>query len=128
MIEEVTKIMEPVLYTALTALAGFLMYAINVVKDDAMEWLKSKASKDQQAFIAAVSKEAYAYAEKVGKDKLEEAVLYVQREAAKRGIKVDAAKVYAAVQAAWEEYGNNKGGVTVATQLEIEKAVQKVVE
>lgn len=128
MIDEITKIMEPVLYTALTALAGVVMVAIAKVKGDTIAWLQSKTNKDQQALITAIAKEAYAYAEKAGVDKLEKSFWYVQKELSRRGIEIDGVKVHAAIQAAWEQYGNNKGGVTIATQSEIEKAVSKVVE
>lgn len=108
MMNELLEILQSALVTIVLAIISFLSYVIiatiNLLKQKAINWFESKTIADQREILHRISEEAYARAEKIGKNKSYEAMEYVTKHMQQKGIPISEEEIQAAIEKAWIQF------------------------
>lgn len=104
-------VLEPVVQGIVTALSIIVAACILWLRKRMAAWIEASTTREQQELLQKLGEQAFAFAETVfndlgGRDKLKEAISYVERQLSYRGIELDYEQIRAAVEKAVLEHNS----------------------
>lgn len=108
--EQISGYVTEIALALVAIIAVYLRAWLNSLKTKAENYFEQRTTAEQRKTLAILGKEAFSFAETAyremkGKEKLGQAVLYLQKRADSLGIKVSIEEARAVIEAAWLDTG-----------------------
>lgn len=108
MTDQFMEILQGILVTIALGIVSYLTYVVgmffNYLKVKTGDFFESRTTASQRETLHRLAEEAYARAEKIGRNKLYVAIEYVTKHMQQKGIPISEEEIRAAIEKAWIQF------------------------